>query len=406
MSKKLKVALVNVFFAPQAIGGATRVLIDNFHTFRKRYSDSLELSLFTSDADKAEKPYELFVYIYEGVRVYRTSILFRENMDWYPKEESVADIFDRFLEFEKPDVVHFHCIQRLGATMAEMCLRRSIPYIVTLHDAWWISDYQFLVNPEGKVYPEGHPDVHEETILPSGITRRESIARKAYLSTILNRASSLLTVSERFAEIYAKNGFTDVEVIKNGISSAIEWKTKETGSIEKVVCGHIGGMSAHKGYDILVEAVISESPENLEFLVVDHSKERGYVSKEKWGETDVTFIGPVPQEKITDLYSSMDILFAPSIWPESFGLVTREAAACGCWIVAGEMGGIGEDIEDGVNGFVIEPTVEELCKTIREIDSRPQKYKEPAPHGSIRYADEQAEELVTLYKRLSSTGSG
>jgi len=70
------------------------------------------------------------------------------------------------------------------------------------------------------------------------------------------------------------------------------------------------------------------------------------------------------------------------------------------------MGGIGEDIEDGVNGFVIEPTVEELCKTIREIDSRPQKYKEPAPHGSIRYADEQAEELVTLYKRLSSTESG
>jgi glycosyltransferase involved in cell wall biosynthesis len=60
-------------------------------------------------------------------------------------------------------------------------------------------------------------------------------------------------------------------------------------------------------------------------------------------------------------YTSQDVLIAPSIWPESFGLVTREALAAGLWVIASQAGALAEPIEHAVNGLVVQPgSVEEL----------------------------------------------
>lgn len=397
MSRK-KIALVNVFFPPQSIGGATRVVEDNFDLLVERYAEDFDLVVFTSDAEMHEKPHQLECYLHKGVRVYRSSVLFREHMDWYAWDKEMGELFDRFLEFERPDKIHFHCVQRLTGSIVETAMERGIPYFVTLHDAWWISDFQFLVDEEGKVYPQGHPDPYEKIAFPKGITFDESNRRKLYLAKLLQGAEKLFSVSESFKKLYEKNGVTNIAVTKNGISSRIEWKKKETSHTERVVCGHVGNISAHKGYDILKKAIRKVQPKNLEFFFVDHSREEGYRREERWGRVSVTFIGPVKQREIADLYRTFDVLFAPSIWPESFGLVTREAAACGCWIVASDLGGIGEDVTDGKNGFVIEPTVEALERVLQAIDRDTKRYKEIAKFDTIRYADEQVEELVKYYK--------
>jgi glycosyltransferase involved in cell wall biosynthesis len=48
--------------------------------------------------------------------------------------------------------------------------------------------------------------------------------------------------------------------------------------------------------------------------------------------------GPYPQAKVANLYASLDVLLSQSIWPESFGLVAREAQAQGLWVVASSRG--------------------------------------------------------------------
>lgn len=396
MMHKKKIALVNVFFSPQSIGGATRVLEDNFDVLVERYSEEFELVVFTSDAEMQEKPHTLDSYIYKGVRVYRSSVIFRENMDWHPKDNNMKKLFEKFLDFEKPDTVHYHCVQRLSASIVEASLERKIPYFITLHDAWWISDFQFLVDPAGKVYPNGHIDPFEETMLPNNVTQEESIKRKTYLKKLLKGTKKLFSVSQSFKELYEKNGINNIEVTKNGISSSIEWKEKDTALSDKVICAHIGSMSEHKGYDILKKAALNIEADNIEFLVIDHSKEDGYISKEMWGDVPVTFKGIVKQDSIVKLYTQIDVLFAPSIWPESFGLVTREAASCGCWIVASNLGGIGEDVTEG-SGFVIEPTVAELEKVLLAIDANKARYKSIAKGKEVHFADKQVEKLVGYY---------
>jgi len=388
-----KIALVNVFFAPQSIGGATRVVEDNFDVLIDQYKDEYELCVFTADAE-CRTPHQMTVYNHKGARVYRTTSLWRENMDWHAKDPAMYDVFSEFLADEQPDLVHFHCVQRLTASIVEATRDLEIPYIITAHDAWWISDYQFLVDAQDKVYEQGHPDIFEPIQLPANITMDESIDRRQYLKSLLHDAKQVLTVSEAFAAIYRKNGVANIAVTKNGFSSHIDWNSKETSHTDKVICAHISGMSAHKGYDMLQKSVIEAQPKNLEFLIVDHSKEGGYESHETWGDVPVTFIGRAKQNDIVKLYQKIDVLFAPSIWPESFGLVTREAAACGCWVVASNLGGIGEDVLEGENGFVIEPTQEALESILDKLSSNPREFKQLAINKKIAKVEEQVKELV------------
>lgn len=386
-----KVALVNVFFPPQSIGGATRVVADNFKALRQHYGDDFELVIFTADSE-CRTPHQLSVYHHNGVRVYRATTLFREHMDWHPKDDPMHELFTEFLECEQPDLVHFHCVQRLTGSVVEAARDAKVPYIITAHDAWWISDFQFLVDHEGTVYPEGHPDPFAPLSMPPGISVEASVERKLYLKGLLADARKVLTVSNAFADIYRKNDITEIEVTPNGISDDLPWAPKDTSYTPNIVGGHVGGMAEHKGYFLLKQAVLEAQPENMEFLVVDHSKEEGYESREYWGKVPVRFIGRVNQDKIVDLYRQIDVLFAPSTWPESFGLVTREAAACGCWIVASNLGGIGEGLSS-TSGIVITPNTRGLKKAL----SVAMKYKKPSEMRYIYSSSASIKNLIYYY---------
>lgn len=398
--QKRKLAIVNVFFPPQEIGGATRVVADQVDILRKDYKDQFDLVVFTAEAEYSQPYHQLTVYPYQGIPVYKATCIFREHMDWHPRDPEMGKLFDKFLEYEQPDLIHFHCIQRLTGSIIEATVKRNIPYWVTVHDAWWISDYQFLVDDEGVVYSDGHPDPYADISLKKGITLEESLERRFYLKDLLHKAQGVLTVSECFAGIYRKNDLMQIQVNKNGISSKVNWQPKNTDYTDKVVCAHIGGMSEHKGYHLFKQTIEEVQPENIEVLVVDLSQAEGYRYRTHWQGVPVTFIGRVNKPNIVDLYRKIDVLFAPSIWPESFGLVTREAAACGCWVVASDMGGIGEDIDEGKNGYRIPAgSLENLKNVIKIINTKYTKYKKvPLKIKSIHYIDEQVAELINFFK--------
>ena len=396
----IKIALVNVFFPPCAIGGGTRVVADQFDALVTKHADQFECVVFTTGDCNHYKPYQVHVYPYKSSRAYQVSVELKPHTEWQYNDVKMKALFDLFLQNEQPDLIHIHCIQRLSASIIEAAKERNIPYIITIHDAWWISDYQFLVDQDRKVYLEGHPDPYLMPTLPDGITLDESLQRKFYLKSLLNSAELILSVSGKFADIYRKNGVYNIVVNKNGISP-INWLPKNTKMKNKVVCAHIGGMEEHKGYYLFKACIEKLNPANIEILVVDHSKEEGYERTDKWKNVDVTYIGRVRQEEICSLYARIDVLFAPSKWPESFGLVTREAIASRCWVVTSNLGAIGEDIVSGENGFVVDVTTDEgLIDIIRLIDNQPQKFKEYAATPKIRTSVDQVDELVDIYHKV------
>lgn len=395
----IKIAVVNVFFPPQTIGGATRVVSDNVDALLSNYSDDVEVVGFCTQSD-CRKAYSVEVYPYKGIRVYRANSNFRENMDWHPRDDEFYKIFTDFLEFEKPDIVHFHCVQRMTASVVEAALDLGVPYVITAHDAWWISDYQFLTDQFGNVYPNGHSDIYEKRSYPEGISATQSLERLIYLKKLLKGAAKVLHVSESFERLYNNNGIANTFVTKNGISSSVDWLPKQTSDNPKVVLGHIGGMSDHKGFDIFKSALEQADGGVFEALVVDHSQEPGYVRYDSFGSVTVKYIGRQAQDQVVNLYQQLDVLFAPSKWPESFGLVTREALACGCWIVASNIGGIGEDVNN-LNGFVVPPSLESLIVVLSKMSEDVGKYKKQAESDGLVTSDVQARLLYeNIYREV------
>jgi glycosyltransferase involved in cell wall biosynthesis len=156
-----------------------------------------------------------------------------------------------------------------------------------------------------------------------------------------------------------------------GQTHELKYSRGEIPIIKYRLC-HIGGMSIHKGYQLLRQAVY-HLPKSLpiQFTVIDHrlaSSINNYQSA--WNGYHVDFIAPIPMNEMPKFYCEQDVLLAPSIWPESFGLVTREAVSAGLWVIASDAGALAEPIlkteED--NGTVIRPNnLEDLVKALEDL---------------------------------------
>jgi glycosyltransferase involved in cell wall biosynthesis len=221
------------------------------------------------------------------------------------------------------------------------------------------------------------------------------------LTSALKGAERVLGVSQSFADMYAACGFDRAIAVPNGVPPSPPVARRPSAS-GRVRLAHVGNTSKHKGYHLVQAALKGAEFANLELTVIDHARAGGSVERQLWGATPVRIIGKVPQEQVHELYAETDVLLAPSIWPESFGLVAREALQAGCWVIASDRGAMGEDVTPGANGFVIDvSTVEGLLEALRTINADPAAYLvSPALRPELRSADDQARDLAALYREV------
>ncbi|MGY2049177.1 glycosyltransferase [Methylobacterium sp. JK268] len=396
---KPRILLVNVFFPPQTIGGATRVVADNLDRFLDAAGDRLAFAVAASDEGAFPRE-RARIDAHRGVPVLRIGVPAEPGVDWRPFNPRVGEVFGRFLDHAAPDLVHLHCVQRLTASVLEEVQARGLPHLVTVHDGWWISDHQFLLDRDGRLVRPAPVALPPEVDAPYGAMAQ--VARRQRLARLLSGADRVLAVSESFARLYREAGIAGAVAVPNGLSLGAV-APREPGRGPRVRLGHVGGREAHKGAP-LVEAVLRTTPtRNLSLTLVDFAQDPGSAREEVWGTTPVTIVGPVAPEAVPALYRSLDVLLAPSRCAESFGLVSREARAFGLWVVASDRGAMGEEVRPGIDGFVIDVgTAQPLREVLAAIDDDPARYcaLPPPAAGPVRRAADQADDLLRLYDEI------
>ncbi|MFH6785860.1 glycosyltransferase [Methylobacterium sp. MA0201] len=391
LAPRRKLVIVNVFYPPQAIGGATRVVYDNVRSLRTILGAEWQIDVICT-LEGGPVPYALDWYARDGIRVFCITAGNHPAIDSLVEDPEMARVFERVLDRIEPDLIHFHCVQRFTTTCVAAAFRRKIPYLITMHDGWWISPNQFLTNGNRVVETYDFSGASLDAFMG------EDYARARTLLRCLKGAARVLTVSEPFGALCRSVGLPQVEVVENGVSRLPE--VVRTASPDgRVRLGFIGGLADHKGYGLIRNVLLNERFANLSLLLIDHAMHPSERVTEEWGSVPVTIRGKFPQSSVGGLYAHIDVLLAPSVWPESYGLVTREALASGCWVVASDRGAVGDCVVEGRNGYVVDVADEAgLLAALRLIDENPARHRQAPDHTApIRTAHRQAEDLAVIY---------
>jgi len=126
---------------------------------------------------------------------------------------------------------------------------------------------------------------------------------------------------------------------------------------------YVGRITKIKGIEDIIQALptVIKSIPDTKFRIIGNIHEKNHFYDLKnlvlnlHCEKNVEFVGPIPHDQLVQHYNSVSILVITSRSGEGLTNVINEAMACELPVIATPVGSIPELIEDGKNGFIIQP---------------------------------------------------
>ncbi len=234
---------------------------------------------------------------------------------------NVAEI-KRILEEEKFDVINFHepWIPMIGM---QFLLFSDAAHVGTFHanlmdtaaGKFWINTF----------YPIGRPYFKKFHILTA--------PSKVPAAMLIDKAS------DNEHHNFLVNNF---RFIPNGINLAkfrpVKKRKPLSGPNTKTIV-YVGRLEKRKGVDHLLEAfdlLVKEMP-NAHLIIAGKGAKRKELEKivKTNGTPNVKLLGFVTDEEKVDLFANADLVCAPAMFGESFGIVLVEAMATGAPVIGG-----------------------------------------------------------------------
>jgi L-malate glycosyltransferase len=202
-------------------------------------------------------------------------------------------------------------------------------------------------------------------------------------------ADSIVANSNAGRNWLIQHGVSDakIEVIRNGIvvppprvrTEAPSRMREEFGIPPGVpVCACIGRLVSGKGIEYYLRAarIVSDRGRNIRFLMIGaHSSERGYRSEMELLARELNLAGQViftgQRQDVTDMLQDVDLVVHPSL-TEGLSNVILEAMAAGIPVVATNVGGNPELVQDGKTGLLVPAeNAEEIADAICRLLDQP-----------------------------------
>ncbi len=397
-------------------------------------------------------------YRHEGIPVYRFASAATDLKSLYGGgDEQAAKAFGCILDQERPDIVHMHALTpAVSVRIVRQAKQRGIPVIFTYHTPT-VNCQRGTLLRWGKKVCDGRLDVDlcarcalNGLGLPRGladavgrvpISVGQALASIGLSGGVWTALRMRQLISVRLTAVRALFAETDHMVAvcawvqdlleRNGvplqkITLSPQGLMQEVRSEHRARCSEdpsseasvfkapgirlafLGRMDPVKGAHLLIRAIrqIPQAHLSLDLYgVVQGSREIAYLKRLRsmaGADSRITFREPIAAADVVDCLKGYDLLAVPSQWLETGPLVVLEAFAAGIPVIASNLGGIPELVQDGVNGLLVQADSEAAwAQRLREVCNDRNLVLRlgravPAPKGM----DTVASEMSALYRKL------
>ncbi len=322
------------------------------------------------------------------------------------------DDWRRFLELQRPDVVHFQHTLFLGFDILRMT-RRALPHAAIVYT---LQEYMPICHQNGKMVrteragsPQGELCDHASPMrchqcFPE-ISAQTFLLRERFIKAALEHVDLFIAPSEVLRRRFIDWGIAE-EKIRYEDYGRLQPQTPpdpaDAGRRRRL--GFFGQITPFKGVGVLLEAmrILGERGTAVELMLhggnLEFTSEQFQDSIAKLlDETsaNVRFAGTYAHSQLPELISDVDWVVVPSTWWENSPLVIGEALIGGRPVICSGIGGMAEKVRDGIDGLhfrVGDPR--SLAEVIEGAVSAPELWD--TFHAQIAGAHSMEDHLATL----------
>jgi glycosyltransferase involved in cell wall biosynthesis len=362
-----------------------------------------------------------------GVKEYRPHVGQRSGWRLFLSSFGDGSLIHAFAEALKefqPDVVHVEHAMGLPASIVDQLVSVGVPFVVTLHDYWYIcANAQLLTNYDRTICsgPDrfrncarcalnrvGLPSTQLLTPLIAPVMAR----RNQKIRPFLDKAEWLVAPTNFVKQVHEGFGIPSdkIRVIPHGIDVPDIEFIPAVPTVDSLRISYIGGLSWQKGVHILIQAV-NKMPESGVSLTIYGDKRPfpKYVNylEEQVRHSGTSLPGSIDRDQLWSALNKSDIVVVPSLWYETASLIIQESFAAGVPVVASRIGALQERVSDGVDGLLTDPGAsDQLFEALMSLYHQPELIlKLQGGIKAVRTIVEHSTDINLLYKSILKNSS-
>jgi glycosyltransferase involved in cell wall biosynthesis len=179
---------------------------------------------------------------------------------------------------------------------------------------------------------------------------------------------------------------------RDGCKERLGWKGK-------FIVLFVGRFIRIKGAGLLIETA-KQVDRRICFAFIGDGPLAEEIKGASLKSENILYVGKIDNKELSVYYNASDIVIVPSQYEEGFGRVILEALSCGTPVIASNRGGIPEAVDEVV-GVLVEPTVENLRRVIKELYHNRGKLERLANncrrYAERNFSEENAHVIVRSY---------
>lgn len=277
-------------------------------------------------------------------------------------DSRTLDDFGHLLDGIRPDIVHFHHLNLIGAESLAL-VRSRLPgarTIFTLHDFHPICH-------RGGLMMRTRSDTLCDQATPDSCHACFGNIRPERFSLRLSHLQNMLGLVDRFIapSIFLRARFVDwgisehmIEWIPNGLPESIRSVSGEDRP-QRNRFGFFGNIAPHEGPLVALDAVRRVDPAvDLTLTLHGAFQFQGGAFCDAFDQAlgragdRARYAGPYSRSDVARLVSEVDWVVVPSIWWENAPLAILESFRLGRPVLAGDVGGMAELVDHGATGLL------------------------------------------------------